>query len=423
MEKKGIVDKGGLLKKGGILEDVSLIRKADLTEEQMKAAKNFSLEDHLRPAIDKLTEETKARKKAIAVGKLAKVKEKELEVVTKKKEKTKKVCSDGVKDKGGVAMEKGDVGDVVKEKDGSGDAGGVALVSSEEEVLKTEQKKPADDSLGTSVDREDHADKESGVKATQGSTKTTEEGDRKKDKDGSSKKLKETGGKDKPLQKASVEEVRKKVGKDEVSTKEDTVKKASKESVGKKGSSEPRSKYAREVEKPETVKKETIDHRKMSKESVIAMERYFQERRKKVMQASVEENKRQQALDPHTLKSDGLKYREILARVGEARKAVGIKKSLTRIVRDVYQNETARCPPAAPEIIEDASTTLTSFRHLLYSLEEVTERPGPDGPGAPVVRYKLALNCLARGVKETQMLEMWEVPKTGKTIKVRGIRL
>jgi hypothetical protein len=79
LEKKGIVEKGGLLRQGGILEDAGLMRKSDLTEEQAEKARNFSLEEHLRPAMEKLTEESNARKKAMAAGKLAKEKEKERE--------------------------------------------------------------------------------------------------------------------------------------------------------------------------------------------------------------------------------------------------------------------------------------------------------------------------------------------------------
>lgn len=167
-----------------------------------------------------------------------------------------------------------------------------------------------------------------------------------------------------------------------------------------------------------------IDHRNMSKETAAAteMEDYFRVRRKQALESAAEEERKDKAKKSggRRIQNSGKLYREYLTKIGEARKGVGVQKSVSEITRSVYKNGgvSPLGPPTESENIDD-SDNVSTFRHLLYSSEEVTERPGPDGPGPPAVKYKLALNCLSRGTKDTRVLEMWEVPKTGFAIKVR----
>ncbi len=65
--------------------------------------------------------------------------------------------------------------------------------------------------------------------------------------------------------------------------------------------------------------------------------------------------------------------------------------------------------------------TATNFRYLLYITEGIKERPGPDGPGPPVISYQVSLQCLSRGSKESKKVHFWEVPKTVFPIKVSFI--
>jgi hypothetical protein len=147
------------------------------------------------------------------------------------------------------------------------------------------------------------------------------------------------------------------------------------------------------------------------------MEEYFRVRRQQALELATEEEKRDKVKKSGRLAmSSGRLYRECVGKIAESRKGVSTERSVT-VIRTAY-NQTWLGPMAESEVIDDSTDNVSTFRHLLYSSEEVTERPGPDGPGVPAVRYKIALHCLSRGTKENKMLELWEVPKTGSVIKV-----
>lgn len=344
LENKGIVEKGALLKKGGILEDAGLIRKADMTEEQKKKAKNFSLEEHLRPAKEKLAEEASARKKAMAAGKLVKEKE---------------------------------------DKD-----------SDPPPAVSSSSKKQAENRIRV-------------VKEVMAKLKKTKELEE-KSKSGKS----DTDGK-----KASTS--------DDLEEDPEQVQYVVARGIkGKKALmdvDEPQ-KAVMDVNQPQRVLMDP-ESGKLTKKSAANMEEYFRVRREQAMESAAEEekrdrNKRSGKLTPKV----GVKYRELLTKFGEGRKGVGLQKSVYQLTKDVYKDGgwSPLGPPTETENIDDSTENVSTFRHLLYSSEVVTERPGPDGPGPPAVKYKMALHCISRGTRETKMLELWEVPKTGFEIKVCG---
>lgn len=189
--------------------------------------------------------------------------------------------------------------------------------------------------------------------------------------------------------------------------------------------------YLKSVIAVKTAKKQSTKPttpRNISIDTAAEMEEYFRVRRKQALESAAEEEKRDK-----TKKSGGRRiqnnaklYREYLTKNGEARKGIGVQISVSEITRSVYKNGgvSPLGPPTESENIDNSTENVSTFRHLLYSSEEVTERPGPDGPGPPVVKYKLALNCLSRGARDTKVLEMWKMPKTGFAIKVRcGVSL
>ena len=159
---------------------------------------------------------------------------------------------------------------------------------------------------------------------------------------------------------------------------------------------------------------------KLTKQTAADMEEYFRLRRKQALESAAEEEKRDKAKKSGRLVySTGRLYKEYQTKIGEARKGIGLQKSVSEIKKAIYLRSGVRVmPPIEAENIDNSTDNVSTFRHLLYSSEEVTERPGPDGPGPPVMKYKLALHCLSRGTRETKMLEFWDVPKTGHTIKV-----
>ena len=67
------------MKRGELLEGAGLTTKDKLTPEGIKQATRFSLDEHLRPVVERLEEESHARKKAMAAGKMAKEKSKDKE--------------------------------------------------------------------------------------------------------------------------------------------------------------------------------------------------------------------------------------------------------------------------------------------------------------------------------------------------------
>lgn len=164
----------------------------------------------------------------------------------------------------------------------------------------------------------------------------------------------------------------------------------------------------------------TIDHRTMSKENVVEMEQYFQLRRQQAMESAAEEDRRLKEFRKRGKRAQtaATKYREFLLKVAEARKGVGTQKSVSAVAESVYGGSEHH-PPSEAEGIYDTTESVSTFRHLLYSSEDVKERPGPDGPGPSLVRYKLAMHSSLDGSKATKTLELWQVPKTGAAIKVR----
>lgn len=359
MERKGIVEKGALLKEGGILEDAGLLRKSELTEEQKKKATNFSLEEHLRPAKEKLTEEANARKKAIAAGKLAKEKEKD-------SESSPALSPD------------------------SAQAAGASSKKANENRMRVVKEVMA--KLKKTKEMEDMA---------KGGKKTVKSGGENGSKQPSEKTKRGDDGTKKP------EDVKYVVAKDA------KPKKAMDVAIPKK---------VTQVTKPKKIVVDSASG-KLSKQSAAEMEEYFRERRQQAMESAAEEEKRDRRKKSGKASStNGPKYRLLLAKFGEARKGVGLQQSASQISRDVYKDGgfSPLGPPTETETIDDSTENVSTFRHLLYSSEEVTERPGPDGAGPPAVRYKIVLHCLSRGTKENKTLELWEVPKTGFVIKVRA---
>lgn len=159
---------------------------------------------------------------------------------------------------------------------------------------------------------------------------------------------------------------------------------------------------------------------KLTKQTTVDVEEYFWLRRKQALESAAEEEKRDKAKKSGRLNySTGKLYKEYQTKIGEARKGIGLQTSVSEIKRSIYLRSGVRViPPIEAENIDDSTDNVSTFRHLLYSSEEVTERPGPDGPGPSVMKYKLALHCLSRGTRETKTLEFWDVPKTCYTIKV-----
>ena len=430
------MERGGLLKKGGLLENVELLNRDNLTEEQKRKARNFSLENHLKPAIDKLSsisQESEARKKAIAMGRLAK--EKEVATTSKKvstsesqaktKEKPKRDSSESSEaKKNGKGSKKEQDSKEGGEKSERASSAKVAPVAASRKLTVEPRKTPVVSSKAASSITKALGNMDNfTLECTTSDSPTRQSIKFKKSTGGGNKSdgwevTPSSSGNDKlpPELVSKIQEalnsglvqndlqhaVRRAVAEEHGKGKAVALKdgEASAQSKGEAGGGSRPPRVSEAFQRTKDKLGGSRDKPAAKTDQGSQYSRLEADNKPKSPQRS----------NNTALKAEPLPETQLAPYPPQ------------KHVKHPASINSVRQPPPRDKMstsYKSSSDEICSFRQVLYRSESKFERPGPDGEGAPVISYKIALRCLARASSDVQMLEFWRMPETGANIKVR----